>query len=151
MIPIDTRHTGHEKFIKIALWHIPTADRKSLDKNTKIVTMHRRFGYCMKAKIDANIIIINDAILDVILPLDKLTNDQPLYRWLVYAVLHEVAHAFLGHDGEQNDEKEKQAEKQAIDWYNNYAPIKHNLPEMDDKEIEKTEQEVKILLGWQDS
>ena len=151
MLPVDTRHTGKEKFINTALCHIPTNERKTLDCNTKIVTMHNRFGYCLKAKKEANIIVINDAVFDVIFQNEKLTNDEPFYRWLIYTVLHEVAHAYLGHDGAQSAENEEKAEVQAINWYNGYAPEKYSLPRMEPSEIRKTEMEIKRLLKWEES
>lgn len=64
-------------------------------------------------------------INDKIIPGKTVRRENPVYRWFVCAVLHEVAHAHWNHSDKDNLKEEKQAWETAIEWYNGHAPEKH--------------------------
>jgi hypothetical protein len=138
MIAVDCKDGVVKEIITHAIYHIPPPTRLPLDSNTKIVTTHGRFGYCMSALKDARIIVINERAVP-----QTHEKADPIYRWFICVVLHEIAHAHHEHKEMDNPVEEAEAWKTAIEWYNSYAPIRHNVPKMEKAEIDATEVIVK--------
>lgn len=88
------------------------------------------------------IIILSERIL----PRKGMNEADPAVRYSIFAVFHEVAHAYLKHrspmfDGitpEKNAAQETEADALALRWYNDYVTEKGNpdLPQLTINEIE---------------
>lgn len=72
----------------------------------------------------------------------QLEEDNPVMRYFMYAILHEVAHAVRGHrsiafDGisrQQNEAQEREADGLAMEWFNKRA-VELNTPPMTEAEL----------------
>ena len=77
------------------------------------------------------------------------------YKYFIFCVLHEIAHAFLKHSApdevtnEKNNSQEDEADKYAIDWFNSYTNDNSDkgLSSIDIIEIKKIQEDYKKKIG----
>lgn len=77
------------------------------------------------------------------------------YKYFIFCILHEIAHAFLKHTAsdeltnEKNKSQEDEANKYAIDWFNSYANDNSDkgLSSIDIIEIKKTQEDYQEKIG----
>lgn len=99
---------------------------------------------------DRNVIVLSDRIL----PKSGWSEDQPRFRYFVFAVLHEFAHAVQDHQPpnqishEEDLSQEDEADDLAIRWFNSHIEELDNphLVPISKEEISKVEQHNKQLM-----
>lgn len=145
---ISTKNCGHRQLIDIALNYLPRDIQILVLETTKIVTMYDRYGFCLP-QTNRRVIIISE----IYIPKSGIVAKTMYYRWFIHTVLHEVAHAVLHEEfapegTPEADKQEKEAHKQAIDWYNEFATSKgceeNRQPLIDDFESELKKRITKI-------
>lgn len=116
---VYSRCSGHASLITNALAYLPYPKRRKIPRFvSSIVTMYGNNGCCFDTS-EKRIVYISEEIIP-----DKGIGDYTLYyKWFVYTVLHECAHAVLKHkpvseDDPRHARQEKHAQKLAVLWLN---------------------------------
>lgn len=130
MIKCNSRRSS---IIRDALTYLPYSVKREFQNSGRIIVIlstHDRFGYCFTPENDSFNILINDSIF----PNGCHTREDRIYRFFVFTVLHEIAHAHLTLAGEPlGEQEEDRANELANNWYNEYAQ-NHSLPLLTDEE-----------------
>lgn len=139
---IYARLTGHVSLIESALTYLPRSRHKKLEELVfSIVSMYGNNGCCFDLSYK-RIIYISEEII----PDEGIVQGTLYYRWFVYTVLHECAHAILKHTAVSEDDpqytlQERQARRLALLWLN-YSERVKGLPETTDNEIQEMHEKV---------
>ena len=96
-----------------------------------------------------------------IFPSSHVTEIDPEIRYLIFCILHEIAHVICNHkppdeiSKEENMYQEKEATSRAIQWFNNYVKDKSSegFKELNESEIQKqqdiNQERVSKFLGYE--
>ena len=118
--------------VNLALSYLPTDVFAALDGKITIVSTTRSDGFRMAKKIRENCDII--VLSERLFPRGMVTEDHPDVRYLIFVVLHEIAHAFKNHrspvlDGlsaEESAAQEAEADHLAYHWFNDHVRRRNN-------------------------
>ena len=113
-------------WVETALNYLPTDVFDQINgKIAFTVLNYDAFRLAHKIRDHEEIIVLSPWIFSYI-PACSCETDKE-YKYFIFCVLHEVAHAVLKHyppdeiSNEENNEQEKQADNQALSWYNTYV------------------------------
>jgi len=151
----------YNQWVQIALEYLP---RDILDEHKDrlvFVAMGQRDGCRLaRALCETREVII---LAEHVFPKAAADEDQPVVRYFVYVVLHEVAHAIKRHRSplydsltpQQSADQEAEADDLAFEWFNDHAEALANasLPRLTREEIEDAKSRSRVLMeerynGW---
>ena len=126
-----------------ALEYLPSEASSEFRRSLQFYTMEIKDGARIPGASceEKEIILLSERIL----PRKSAEEDEAEVRYLIYIVLHEVAHAFMKHHPppqEGNDPQDEEADELALTWFNAHA--KNPLT---DKEIQETKERNKQLIN----
>ena len=132
--------------VKTALKYLPESELHSLSGNLYITSTTSR-GACRLSRAlceTKEIIILSERIM----PPQKPSEDDEIFRYFIFVVLHEVAHVIKKHRSplydeltlEEAEKQEDEANKLALDWFNAHVINRRNpnLQELSQEEIERS-------------
>jgi len=114
----------HKTLIWIALNYLPKDVYEKMKNNIAIYSTSYTDGCRVAKKIRENreIILLSDHIM----PKEGSSTGQPEVRYLIFVILHEIAHAYKNHlpsneiIEKKNSEQEIEANNLALDWFNSF-------------------------------
>ncbi len=146
-----------KKWIECALKYLPDEIYNQIEDNIAF-TILKSDGFRLgkKVKNHKEVIVLSPWIF----PSSYVTENHTQIRYLIFCILHEVAHAICNHhppdeiSSEENNKQEKEATTFAYEWYNRYVKEYNadDLKELTEKEIlkhqEKNQNRLKKFLEY---
>lgn len=139
---IYSKFSGHATLIDCALTYLPNRKRFKLGRFvSSIVTMYGNNGCCFDLS-EKRVIFISEEII----PDKGIWNESSYYKWFIYTVLHESAHAILKHkptveDDPRHIRQENHAKRLAMLWLN-HSEQRRGMTETTCEEIQTVHNEV---------
>ena len=137
---------NYNPWVQIALYYLPKEILDEHKDSLVFVSTAQKDGSRLARKTceSREIILLSERIL----PKLNARENQPEVRYFIYVVLHEVAHAIKKHKSpifdnltaEEVKVQEEEANKIALDWFNQYIEEKGN-PHLKPLTIEEIESE----------
>ena len=133
--------------VEVALSYLPPDILKDLEGKLTIVGTTRSDGFriATRTREGCEIIVLSERLF----PKGNATEDRADVRYLIFVVLHEIAHAIKNHrspllDGvtpEENAAQEAEADRMAYDWFNARVRERNNpyLRELTEKEVREAQ------------
>jgi len=144
----------YNRWVEIALSYLPQEVLDEYKEDFVFVSTAQRDGcrvarhYCENREV----ILLSERIL----PKQGADDGQPEVRYFIYTVLHEVVHAIRKHKSpkfdnltaEENQAQEDEADKMALDWFNQHVKKRDNphLEPLTTKEVEAAQERNQALM-----
>ncbi len=145
--------TTYNFWVETALQYLPSQIIEEIEGKIAITMLGSdAFRLAQKIRSQEEVIVLAPWIFSFIPPGSCEADKE--WRYLVFCVLHEIAHAFLKHSppdeltGQEDINQEDEANRYALDWYNKYAQenIERGLTELIIEEVRETQGRYQVRL-----
>jgi hypothetical protein len=138
---IDCGDLAYDHLVQCALQYVPSDVLKKHEKRIRIFSITKSDGMRLTRSFckSRDIIILSERVF----PKSGAHESDKDFRYFIYVVLHEVAHAVKNHlsprldrlSAKQTAAQEKEAKDLAFEWFNEHAKTLPYQPELSRKEI----------------